>query len=427
MMTDRLYYTNPYLRAFDATIARVDRRDNRLVLTLDRTAFYPSSGGQPFDTGRLGPLRVVDVIDEDDGSIAHVVEPISHVVEDVAQGFSPAIAADPQGPTLQLEPGQLVRGEIDWVRRFDHMQQHSGQHVLSAAFDKLYGVRTVSFHLGGAVSTIDLAREMSPVEIAAAEAEANRIVWEDRPVTIRFADAEEAARLPLRKEPARGGMLRLIDVEGFDLSACGGTHVARTGGIGVIAVASWERFKGGQRLEFLCGGRALTGYRTLRDAMTASVRLLSVLPEELPAAIDRLRADAKEQKRSLVTLQGELARYHAEELATSAEEVRLNTADTAGTCRLVARALDADANGLKALATAIAARPGHLVVLVSTSTPALAVIARSAGVNVSAQQLLAALIAQFGGRGGGKPELAQGGGLAASADMILAAVRTTLA
>jgi alanyl-tRNA synthetase len=416
-MTDRLYYTDPYLQAFDATIARVDRRDDRLVLTLDRTAFYPTSGGQPFDTGRLGPLRVVDVIDEDDGSISHVVE----------------------GPALHS--GDAVHGEIDWTRRFDHMQQHSGQHVLSAAFDKVFGVRTVSFHLGGAVSTIDLAREMSLVEIAAAEAEANRIVWEDRPVAIRFATAEEAAQLPLRKEPARGGMLRLIDVDGFDLSACGGTHVARTGGIGVIVVTSWERFKGGQRLEFLCGGRALTGYRTLRDAMTASDRLLSVLPGELPAAIERLQADARQQKRSMVALQGDLARYHAEELAAGAEEVRLKPPfdvaqggpealegpDTSVTCRLVARAIDADANGLKVLAAAIAAKPGYLVVLVSSSTPALAVVARSANVGISAQQLLAALIAQFGGRGGGKPELAQGGGLAAPADAILAAVRALCA
>jgi len=497
-MTDRLYYTDPYLRAFDATITRVCRRDDRLVLTLDRTAFYPASGGQPFDTGRLGPFRVVDVIDEDDGSISHVVDDatsvspaieagpdvapgvspaieagpdvapgVSPAIEagpdvapgfspaieagpDVAQGFSPAIEAGPdvaQGFSPAIEPGDAVHGEIDWPRRFDHMQQHSGQHVLSAAFDKLFGVRTVSFHLGGTVSTIDLAREMSLTEIAAAEAEANRIVWEDRPVAIRFVDAEEAARLPLRKEPARGGTLRLVDVEGFDLSACGGTHVARTGGIGVIAVASWERFKGGQRIEFLCGGRALIGYRTLRDAMTASGRLLSALPEELPGAIERMQADAREQRRSLVAMQGELARYRAEELAAGAERVRLKPAATSDevrptadatsaevasgfsrTCdaKLVLRALDADANGLKTLAASIAAKPGYLVVLVSTSTPALVVIARSADVTLSAQRLLAALIAQFGGRGGGRPEMAQGGGLAASADAILAAVRAAL-
>jgi alanyl-tRNA synthetase len=399
-MTHRLYYTEPYLRAFEATVARVDRRDDRLMVTLDRTAFYPTSGGQPFDTGRLGTLPVVEVVDEEDGSITHVLEPKLEL------------------GTQKLEVDQVVHGEIDWSRRFDHMQQHSGQHVLSAAFDKLFAVRTVSFHLGGAVSTIDLAREMLPAEIAAAEAEANRIVWEDRPVTVRFVDAEEAARLPLRKEPARGGTLRLIDVEGFDLSACGGTHVARTGGIGGIAVASWERFKGGQRLEFLCGRRALDGYRRLRDTVTASVRLLSVLPAQLPPAIERLQADAKEQKRALDALQRDLAGYRADELAAGAE--------VTATCRLVAHAVDADANGLKALAAAIAAKPGFLVVLVSSSMPALAVIARSADVDASAQKLLASLMAEFGGRGGGRPEMAQGGGLAASADAIFSRVRAAI-
>jgi alanyl-tRNA synthetase len=404
-MTDRLYYTDPYLRAFDATIARVDRRGDRLAVTLDRTAFYPTSGGQPFDTGRLGSFRVVDVVDDDDGTITHVVE---LGTENSELGTE----------NSELNTGGAVHGEIDWARRFDHMQQHSGQHVLSAAFDKLFNVRTVSFHLGGAVSTIDLAREMAPGEIAAAEDEANRVVWEDRAVSIRFADAEEAARMPLRKEPARGGTLRLIDVDGVDLSACGGTHVARTGGIGVIAVASWERFKGGQRLEFLCGGRALGGYRRLRDAMAASVWLLSVLPDELPPAIERLQAESKEQKRAVHGLQSELARYRADELATSAEQ--------AGSCRLVAQAIDADANGLKSLAAAVAARPGLLVVLVSTSTPAQVVIARSSDVAVSAQQLLTLLTTEFGGRGGGRPELAQGGGLSATTEAIFDAIRARI-
>jgi alanyl-tRNA synthetase len=429
-MTDRLYYTDPYLREFDATIARVDYRDDRLLVTLDRTAFYPTSGGQPFDTGRLGSLRVVDVVDEDDGSITHVVEP---------RTSNPELRTNPEPGTLNLEPGRRVRGEIDWPRRFDHMQQHSGQHVLSAAFDRLFGVRTVSFHLGGAASTIDLARELSQAEIAAAETEANRIVWEDRPVAIRFADAEEAARLPLRKEPVRGGMLRLIDVEGFDLSACGGTHVARSGGIGVILAASWERFKGGQRLEFLCGGRALAAYGRLRESMSASVRLLSVLPAELPNAIERLQADARDHKRTVIDLQSNLARYRAEELAASAEAIRLKPPvganqpatlagpDTAGAAvRLVARAVDADANGLKTLATAIAANPGFLVVLVSTSIPRLVVIARAAEVPISAHHLLTQLISTFGGRGGGRSEMAQGGGLAATAESILDVIRSVV-
>jgi Ser-tRNA(Ala) deacylase AlaX/signal transduction histidine kinase len=221
-MTDRLYYRDPYLRTFDATVEKVEPHGDRWSVALDRTAFYPTTGGQPFDTGTLGGLRVVDVVDEEDGGITHVVE-------------QPGVG---QGSDTCLTPGQQVHGEIDWARRFDHMQQHTGQHVLSAAILSVCRARTVSFHLGAAVSTIDLERELSPADIAAAETEANRVVWEDRPVTIRFVSAEEAAALPLRKEPTRGGTLRLIDVEGFDLSACGGTHVARSGAIGIIAVAS---------------------------------------------------------------------------------------------------------------------------------------------------------------------------------------------
>ena len=399
-MTDRLYYADPYLQAFDAAVQRVERRGEHTTVTLDRTAFYPTSGGQPFDVGLLGTVRVVDVVDDDDGSVAHIVE----------------------DPTSALQPGAAVHGTIDWARRFDHMQQHTGQHVLSAAFDRLFGIRTVSFHLGAAGSTIDLAREATVSEIAAAESEANRIVWEDRPVVIRYASAEDAARMPLRKESVRGGTLRLIDVEGFDLSACGGTHVSRTGGIGLIAVAAWERFKGGQRIEFLCGGRVLDRWRPLRDTVTGSVRQLSVLPEELPAAIERLQVDAKEQKRLIGVLQTDLARYRADEIAAAAETVTLKS----GAARLVARSLDGDANVLKSLASAIAAKPGYVVVLVSSSQPALVAVARSADIDVSAQQILAALITKFGGRGGGKPDFAQGGGLQASAEALLLAARAAL-
>ena len=194
----------------------------------------------------------------------------------------------------------------------------------------------------------------------------------------------------------------------------------------MIAVAGWERFKGGQRIEFVCGGRALGAFRSLRDTVTAGVRLLSVLPGELPSAIERLQAEAKDHKRAMSALQGDLARYHAEELAASAETVRLSALPDGHDARLVARAVDADANGLKTLATAIVARPGFLVVLVSAATPALVVVARSADVGVPAQQLLTSLIAKFGGRGGGRPELAQGGGLVASPEAILEAARAAI-
>jgi alanyl-tRNA synthetase len=396
-MTERLYYTNAYLREFEASIVRVGVLNGRASLVLDRTAFYPTSGGQPFDVGHLDDIRVLDVFDDDNGDVVHVVD------------------CQPDALTTR----QTVRGSIDWTRRFDHMQQHTGQHVLSAAIERRFGARTVSFHLGAESSTIDLSRELTREELVTAEVEANGVVWEDRPVDVRFVTAEEAARLPLRKEPVREGTLRLIEVPEFDLSACGGTHVATTGGIGVIAIGTTERFKGGQRVEFFCGGRALAKFRSMHGALTGSIRLLSVLPHELPDAIDRLQAESRERQRSVASLQQELARYRADELASAAEALPIG--------RLVARALDADANGLKSIATAIASRPGHIAVLVSATTPALVVVARSQDVGVAANQVVAALTAKFGGRGGGKPDMAQAGNLGGDAAAILDAARENIA
>jgi alanyl-tRNA synthetase len=410
-MTDRLYYADAYCRDFSATITRVDRRDGRTIVVLDRTAFYPTSGGQPFDIGVLvappvqggegGPERParrgIDGLDEGDGGVAHVLGE-----DGPPAGVAPAV-------------GQIVHGTIDWARRFDHMQQHTGQHVLSAAADRLFGVRTVSFHLGRDASTIDLARELSRDEIAAAETEANRVVSENRSVAIRFVSAEDAAKLPLRKESPREGTLRLVEIDRFDLSACGGTHVERTGAIGVIATGAVERFKGGQRLEFFCGGRALDQFRSMRDTLAGAIRLLSVLPGELPGAIDRLLTDARDQQRTVIALRQDLASYRAVEMAAAAEP------STAG--RLVLRVVDGDANGLRSLASAIVSKPGFIVVLVSSERPARVVAARSQGGSVSASDVVNALTATFGGRGGGKPELAQAGGLDGRPEEILAAAR----
>jgi alanyl-tRNA synthetase len=392
-MTERLYDTDAYRRDFDATVERAERTNERTMVVLNRTAFYPTSGGQPFDTGTLGGCPVVEVIEQEDGTIAHVVEG-------------------------DMVSGQTVHGAIDWTRRFDHMQQHTGQHLLSAAFDRRFAARTIGFHLGGASSTIDLDRTLGFGDIAVAEDEANRVVWENRAVTIRCATAEEATALRLRKPSERQGTLRLIEVDDFDLSACGGTHVARCGAIGVIAVCSWERVKGGQRIEFRCGGRALTAFRTLRDIVINGGRLLSVAPDELPASIERLQSETKMRQRTLVALQEELNAYRAEALAASAEPT------PAG--RLVIRSIDADATGLKTLAIAIAAKPGHVVVLVSTQSPVLVAVARSESCVVQANAVVAALVARFGGRGGGKPDLAQGGGLEGASDAILVAARDVI-
>ncbi len=287
-MTERIYYTDPACVEFDATVVSCADVEGRLVATLDRSAFYPTSGGQPNDTGSLGDVQVIDVLELDDERIGHVV-------------------------SAPLVEGARVRGRIDRARRFDHMQQHTGQHILSAAFDRLHGARTVGFHLGAALSTIDLDKVLDAGALAAAEAEANRVVWEDRPLHIRTVSGGDAAALHLRKEPARTGPLRLIEVEDFDRSACGGTHVARAGEVGVIALRSWEKFRGGLRVEFVCGGRALREFRVLRDAVAGSLRFLSVAPQDLPAAIEGAQAENKDLRRTIRDLGERLAVHEAAE------------------------------------------------------------------------------------------------------------------
>ncbi len=390
-MTERLYYDDPYAHQFEARVLRVETTGGRTAVTLDRTAFYPTSGGQPFDTGTLNNLPVVDVEDLDDGTMTHVIEGT-------------------------LSEGETVRGQIDWTRRFDHMQQHTGQHVLSAAFDRVLKARTESFHLGGTSATIDLSRVVSAAEIGRAEADANRIVWEDRLVSVRYAEASEAARMPLRKASAREGVLRLIDIDRYDISACGGTHVSRTGAVGIIAVASWEKFRTGTRIEFVCGGRALAAVHALRDMSAASVRLLSVLPPDVPSAIERLQTEAKDARRRISDLQEQLAAHEADALAGGESE-----------SRLVIRILDGrDQSGLKSIASAICRRQGFTAVLIGAPAPSAFVIARAADATTDAAALLRQLTGRFGGKGGGRPEFAQGGGLQGEPAHMAAFVRELL-
>jgi alanyl-tRNA synthetase len=388
-MTERLYYREPYRQTFDGTVVSVETVDGRSFVTLDQTVFYPTSGGQPNDTGTLGGAAVIDVIDREDGSIAHVV-----------------------GGTLKT--GEVVSGEIDWVRRFDHMQQHTGQHVLSAAFDRLFGVRTESFHMGQQSATIDLAREVTAAEAAKAEDDANRIVWEDRPVSIRFATAEEAAAMGMRKESLRTGTLRLIDVQDYDLSACGGTHVERTGAIGSIAIGGCEKLRGGSRVEFLCGNRVVQRFRLWRDALSAMQKHLSVPPIDMAPSIERMQEDSKALQRTIRGFQEKLAAHEASALLAKGH--------------VIVEAVEGwDAQGIKSIAVAAtSANPAAVVVLFTASTPAQVVIARGASAGVDAGALLKQLAAKFGGKGGGKPDLAQGGGLNAGGAELITAARSLI-
>jgi alanyl-tRNA synthetase len=391
MSSERLYYTDPYLVEFDAVVREVSRHEDRWKIVLDRTAFYPTSGGQPFDTGTVGEATVLDVFEQEDGTIGHLID-------------------------RELEANSRVRGHVDWDRRFDHMQQHTGQHLLSAAFERETGARTVSFHLGTQASTIDLDKELPAEQIARVEDVVNKVLWEDREICVKFVTAHEAAKLPLRKDPAREGELRIIEIKDYDLSACGGTHVRRTGGIGVIAISGFERFKGGLRMEFVCGARALRAYRSLKNAVGGSVRLLSVLPDDLPSAIEKLQTAGRIQQKSQEGLYERLAAHEAATLAGSGERI--------GAANVVAVAVSGwDANGLKKLASSIVAKPATIAVLITTESPTLAVVARSQDLALDTGSVLKILIDRFGGRGGGKGAMAQGGGLVGEPRVILDAAR----
>lgn len=370
-MTERIYYTDSYLTAFDASV--VEASPDGLRVYLDRTAFYPSSGGQPNDLGTLNGVRVVDVVDED-GRIAHVLE-----------------------KPLQTS---AVSGSIDWPRRRDHMQQHSGQHLLSAVFEALYGMKTVSFHLGMESSTIDLeTAAVSPAQLRAVEERAFDLVLECRPLGVGFEDASAAEGL--RKASEREGTLRIVSIEGVDRSACGGTHVRSTGEIGPILIRKLDKIRGNVRVEFLCGHRAVRRARADFEALSAAAKLFSSPLDEVPELVKTLQEQARETDKTRRKLAVELAlRRGAELFAASAEE-------PSGVRRHIERA---GAGGLgdevRALAQGFtAAGPG--VFVAACDNPPSVMLAASAKSGVHAGNRLKELLAAHGGRGGGSAQMAQ--------------------
>jgi alanyl-tRNA synthetase len=377
-MTDaRLYYSDSYLRVFSARVVARDRFGSNPAVALDRSAFYPEGGGQPADRGLLNGVAVLDV-QARDGVVWHALE--------------------------RELPGDAVEGEVDWPRRFDHMQQHHGQHLLSAAFVEALGLQTVSFHLGALTSTIDLdAPALGAEQVAAAESLANEVVWQDRPVQARFVSAGELAALPLRKAPAVSGPVRVVSVPGFDHSACGGTHPSSTGGVGLIAVRGWSRQKGGVRVEFVCGGRALRDYRRVNGIASQLAAGLSVAADDLPATIERLRASEAGARKALEAAQSELLDAEAARLLAGAAAV--------GDMR-VSRAIvhGWSVERLRALAQRLVASPGAVAVLGLSAERAQLLVARSADVPIDAAAVLRAALPLIEGRGGGSPSLAQGSG-----------------
>src|SRR6266851_8365204 len=294
--TERLYYHDSRLLEFDARVINLSEADKgQIAVTLDRTAFYPTGGGQPTDIGSLGEARVIDCIDAEDAGILHVI----------------------QGPVPQT--GQTVHGKVDWLRRLDHMQQHTGQHILSAAFVRLFAAPTRSFRVLEHECEIDVALDNPTDErIEQAVDLANQIIWESRPIRISQVTSEEAASLPLRKEPAREGELRLIEIADFDLTPCGGTHAKSTGEVGVIAVRSWERAKGLTRIQFKAGIRALSDYRKANQTAREVAALFSAGREDSPALVSHVIEEQKKLLRRVRELEEIASGVEAEQLLKNA-------------------------------------------------------------------------------------------------------------
>jgi len=372
LTTERLYYHDSYLKEFTARVLERTSQGRRLYL--DRTAFYPASGGQPHDLGWIAGVPVVEVIEEE--------ERIAHLTAEPVQGGE-------------------VACRLDWARRFDHMQQHSGQHVLSAVLVGLYGLQTVGFHLGAGVSSIDLAAPtLEPNEIAAAEARANEVVFENRPVGVSFEEA--SAELDLRKPSERQGRLRIVSIEGLDRSACGGTHVRATGEIGPILIRRLDRAHGGVRLEFLCGGRALRRARADFEALSRVAALFSAPLEEAAALVEAQSEKLEAAERARRKLATELAGFRGRELhgATPPDALGLRRVLK----RLPKGAIDEE---LRATAQAFTGQARAVFLAVIEDPPAL-LLAVSKDAGLHAGEALKAVLAEVGGRGGGSATLAQG-------------------
>ena len=370
-MTQRLYYTDSYLKDFDASV--VERADDGRRIYLDRTAFYPTSGRQPFDSGRLSGIEVTDVVDEGE-RIAHVLA-------------SPL----PDGPAV---------GRLDWPRRFDHMQQHTGQHLLSAVLADLFGYQTIAVHFGQETSTLDLETgKLTQDQVDRAEERANEIVVENRAVEVSFEEADSAAGL--RKPSDRGGTLRLITIRDIDHSACGGTHVRATGEIGAVFIRKGERVRKGIRLEFLCGGRAIRRARVDHELLLQLASGFTSSAQELPQLVEAQRRELKEANSARRELQAALDLCRARELYQGAAP------DATGIRKVVVRETGEPLEALRGLAQAYASMPRAIFVGTAATPPAV-VLAASPDAGVDAAGLLTGLLATVGGRGGGSATLAQG-------------------
>lgn len=384
MTSKRLYYQDAYKTRFKANITSRIQQNGQTAVLLDQTYFYPTSGGQPHDLGKINEVPVLDVtVQESDGDILHWVG-----------------AGD-------IWSDEVV-GDIDWPRRFDHMQQHSGQHILSQAFIRAAEAETVSFHLSDQSVTIDLqTTDIQPDQIEYAEHLANQVIWQNRQILIRAASLEEAKELPLRKiPPIREGKIRLIEVEDFDITACGGTHVARTGEIGLIKIVKLERSGDKLRVEFRCGQRALQDYRLKNSVVSRLMSELTTGAAELTNSVIKMQAENKQARRTIRNQQNVILRLEAESL--------LRKAKTHKKTRIISRAYpetELDAGQLKTIATQMLKEENVIILLGLAGEKSHLIFCRTEDAPGDMNILIKQALQSLGtASGGGTAVMAQGGG-----------------
>jgi len=388
-LTDRLYYHDSFLREFDAAVISCTPEGPRWKVILNKTAFYPTSGGQPHDLGTLGDVQVVEVVD----------------APNIAAGPEASNPGDPHHvvhyTTAEVAAGP-IHGRIDWSRRLDHMQQHTAQHLLSAAFIELFGFQTVSFHLGKEISTIDLAAPSVVLrQIEAAERRTNEIIFENRPVVIRFGTAQQLAESGIRKKVDREGILRAIEIEGFDRQPCGGTHLARTGQAGLTLLRKLERSREHWRIEFVAGYRALAAARSDFATLTQAASLLSCALADVPAGITKIIEDRRTRNTAIKHLEERLANLEAQSLLQQHPET------SSGPRLILAMPPDATPAYLALLAAKLVAEKNVIALLVSRESGHVAA-ARSAELTQDLGATLRESLREFNGKGGGAKHFAQG-------------------
>lgn len=407
MGTEKLYYHDSYLSEFTAKILRVNPlASGEWGVVLDRTAFYPESGGQPFDTGLINGIQVNRVYQEED-VVIHVLAANPELAHSAASGSSGLLEGRTEGDQAE---NTFLSGIIDWDRRFDHMQQHSGEHILSAVCAEVLQAANIGFHLGAESSQIDLNIEsISPMQIKLIEQRANEMVFVDAKVHALLLQPDEVGKYDLRKEPVKDfGLVRLVEMDGIDVCPCGGTHVARTGEVGLIKVRSWERRKNGIRLDFVCGWRALTDYQEKHQVTTELSGLLSVPIPEVTVSFKRQIEKLEATNKEIAALKIEQAKSMTKELYREAEET--------GGVKVITRVFTGmNPADLTTLTSIFSAFPDVVALLVSVDDEQkrvnLAFVkSPQLPMKINMNDVLKSVLPMIGGKGGGSAQLAQGGG-----------------